>query len=88
MRQIETMKGRGVVTSSSGEHAMVEYELHTTQEDAYGQTVPLPSTDGWINPVCFFGVQHLTLTLKDGRTAKFIYRNDSGAVHVNWIGQE
>jgi hypothetical protein len=88
MRRNETIKGTGTVTSSSGEHAKVKYEIHITREDAYGETIPLPSRDGWVNPVCFFGVQTLTLALKDGRTAKFIYQNDSGAIHVNWIGQE
>ena len=91
MRNIETLKGRGTVASGSGEDtAAVEYEIQIRHKEipvnAYGETLPgLPSMDGWVKPVCFFGVQTLTLTLKDGRTAKFVYRNDSGDIHVNWI---
>jgi hypothetical protein len=97
MRNNQTIKGSGTVTSNSGEHAKVKYEIQIEKNVIHGapdlssgpSDVPgLPTITGRISPACFFGTQALTLTLKDGQTARFIYLNSSGDIHVNWIGRE
>jgi hypothetical protein len=93
MRHLETLKGQGTVVSSSGERVAVRYTLQVYQSEIDASsltttgTIPgLKTIEGTIQPVCFFGENGLTLELADGRTAKFLFMDGQGSVHVNWLG--
>jgi hypothetical protein len=93
MRHLETTKGQGTVVSNSGGRVAVRYNLRVYQEEINVSsltttgTIPgLKTIQGTIEPVRFFGENGLTLELADGRTAKFIFTDSQGRVHVNWLG--
>lgn len=94
MRHLETLKGQGAVVSKSGERNPVQYDIRVYQEQISaatltnpGATIPgLKTIQGTIRPVCFWGENPLTLELMDGRTAKFLFKDNQGSVHVNWLG--
>jgi hypothetical protein len=83
MGHVQTIRGSGPVTSKSGEQVVVQYELHILQKEFPS----LPSISGYVSPVCFFGLDALTLKLDDGRTAKFNYKDAKGNIHVNFLGE-
>jgi hypothetical protein len=95
MRHVETMKGSGTVTPSSGEAVAVRYELHVYQKEIPAGTLANPHAtipgmkeiQGRIQPVCFFGEDGLLLQMQDGRKLKFFFTDSSGAIALNqWIG--
>jgi hypothetical protein len=81
-------KGSGTVTSSSGEHAAVDYVLHIYQDEiavstlqAGSATIPgMKSIEGRLSPFCFGLGQSLTLEFKDGRKLKFFFKDGSGFI--------
>lgn len=93
MRHLETINGQGTVVSKSAGRVAVRYALHVYQDEINAGgltttgTIPgLKTIEGTIQPVCFFGENGLTLELADGRTAKFLFMDSQGSVHVNWLG--
>lgn len=93
MQTTESISGTGTVTTPKGEVATVKYEIQIWQSQiSVGNLsnptamVPgLPTISGRVSPVRFFGTETLTLNLEDGRTAKFIYKDSNGNIHVNHL---
>jgi len=95
MRHLETMKGRGTMTSNAGEKVAVRYELHAYQNEIDagslnnpGATIPgMKRITGTVQPVSFFGENGLTLEMEDGRKLKFFFTDTAGSIALNsWIG--
>ena len=95
MRHIETMKGRGTMTSNSGEQVAVRYELHAYQDEVHAGTLANPGATiprmreirGTVQPVRFFGENGLTLEMQDGRKLRFFFTDTHGSIALNsWIG--
>lgn len=96
MRQIETMKGKGTVTSRDGtQQVSVQYELHLYQQEIPAGTLADPTATlpglkeirGHVKPVCFFGQNGLTLQMQDGRKLQFFFTDTEGSIALNrWIG--
>ena len=95
MRHLETMKGRGTMTSNAGERVAVQYELKVYQNEIDagslnnpGATIPgMKRITGTVQPVRFFGENGLTLEMQDGRKLKFFFTDSHGSIALNsWIG--
>jgi hypothetical protein len=89
MRHIETIRGKGIVTSNGGEQA-VQHELEIyqddirvrTREDPNGSIPGMKSIRGWIKPICFFGEDTLVLTMQDGRKLPFFFTDSRGSIRA------
>jgi hypothetical protein len=95
MRHIDTMKGKGTVTSNNGKKVAVQYELSVYQDEIPAgnlldphATIPgLKTVRGSVSPVCFFGENGLLLEMQDGRKLKFFFSDSQGSIALNhWIG--
>lgn len=95
MRHLETMNGRGIMTSNAGEQVAVGYELHVYQDEIHAGTLDNPGAAlpglkeirGTVQPVRFFGENGLTLEMEDGRKLKFFFTVTQGSIAPNsWIG--
>jgi hypothetical protein len=94
MRRLETMAGRGIVTSRSGEKVAVCYDLRVCQDQPDGKTpdrrdatiVGTKRIEGMVEPVCFFEEYGLILEMEDGRKLRFFFTNGQGYIAANsWI---
>jgi hypothetical protein len=86
MRHLKTMKGRGTMTSRSGERVAVRYELHVYQDEidaglGNGATVPgMTAIRGKIHPVRCFGENGVLLEMQDGCKLRFFFADTQGSV--------
>lgn len=94
MQHLETIKGRGTMTSSSGEKVPVTYDLSVDQEEIGAGSLNFPtatipgmkSISGTVLPVRFFGENGLLLEMTDGRTLTFFFTDTHGSIATNgWI---
>lgn len=93
MRNIENVSGTGTITTPKGEVASVQYEIQVWQKqipagNLSNPTATIPGVltiSGRVSPARFFGAETLTLNLEDGRSAKFIYKDSNGNIHVNYL---
>ena len=90
-RELERMRGRGVVTEETGKVYAVTYDLSRTQDELYDGSGDPPirtsqNVVGCILPVnSFEGFK--TLQMHDGRKFKFFHSNSDGCIALNqWIG--
>jgi hypothetical protein len=94
MRQLETVKGQGTVTSNGGTVQSVKYELSVWQREiAAGTphaTIPgLQEITGRVLPVCFFTERDLILQIQDGRKLTFSFTDRTGTIASSsgWAGE-
>jgi hypothetical protein len=90
-RELERMRGRGVVTDETGKTCPVTDDLSRTQDELYDGPggPPIPTSKdivGRILPVTSFDGSK-TLQMADGRKFKFFYKHSDGSIALNqWIG--
>ncbi len=90
MRILESLTGKGTVISRDGTRTPVEYELQVLQDevpaghldDPHASIPGLKSVHGRVLPALSLG-EMATLELKDGRRAKFFWRDSRGSVTVS-----
>jgi hypothetical protein len=88
---VETMKGRGMVTSPSGEKVPVTYNLRVDQKQIHAgslndatATIPgMKTISGTVLLVHSFGVNGLLLEMEDGRRVRFFFTDMHGSMATN-----
>jgi len=91
MRHLETIRGRGTMTSNSGEKVPVTYDLSVDQEQIRAgslndptATIPgLKRVSGTVLPVRFFGENGLQLEMEDRRKLRFFFTDMHGSIAPN-----
>lgn len=93
-RELERLRGEGIVTEESGKTYSATYDLRRTQDELSCRTKssgdpPMLTTKnilGRVLPVNSFE-GYKTLQMADGRRLKFFYTHSDGSIALNqWIG--
>jgi hypothetical protein len=80
-RRIDTITGKGTVTSNGGKQAVYQNDIPADHMQNPDATIPgLKRYEGRVLPVCFFGNQDLTLEMQDGRELKFFFTDMRGSI--------
>jgi hypothetical protein len=90
---IETIKGNGVLRAPDGTVQEIKYDLKVYQNmiptpnqgDPNAKIPGLKEIRGRIEPVCFVGVNGVTLQLLDGSKLGILVTDSGGAVHASPI---
>ncbi|MCW5963850.1 MAG: hypothetical protein KIT83_07420 [Bryobacterales bacterium] len=85
---MESLEGKGIVSTESGETATVSYYLEVWREviptpiyqDPHADMLGLFEVHGHIEPMCFGVGENLVLTLNDGRTFPLFVQNSHGNI--------
>ena len=86
-KELERLRGRGIVTEETGKSYPVTYDLSLTQDELWDVPggPPIPTgTDlvGRVLPmISFVGLK--TLQMDDGREFKFFYGDTDGSIALN-----
>jgi hypothetical protein len=92
MKHLQKMKGKGTITSASGEKVPAAYDIDCSQgevptgflqdTDPNSTTTGTKTYEGVVRPFCFTLGETLMLEMQDGLKLTFRFRNTDGAITV------